>query len=612
MSSMTDGRQARTVKCARRGPARAAAGVVAALLATGAAARARAQQPPPGPPPKPPPAAAPGARPAAPAFQLLEDCGIDFVHHRFATPFKKYACETAGSGVGLLDYDGDGRLDVYCVQCCPLPGYPAVGMPPPDALYHNDGRVDGRLRFHRVADRVVVTAPDGTKQERRLGLGDIGYGMGVSCPDVDNDGDPDLFVTNVGRDVLYRNNGDGTFTDVTDASGVLDDFWSAPAAWADLDGDGDLDLYLGNYALIDFEHYKVCATGLRVSYCAPKTLSAAPDRLFRNDGGFHFTDVTREAGVLEPDRGGKALAVIPFDFDDDGRLDLYVANDTDPNFLWHNVGAKGELRFEEIAGAVGLAVNGQGSSQSCMGSDIADVDGDLRLDVLSANFGREGIVLYRRTDCDFFDDVSFASGLAGPSYLCTGFGLRLFDYDRDADLDLMVVNGHVLDDAHDLDPNQTFEQCPQFFENRGDGTFVEIGARLSPFFRRANVARGLAVGDLDEDGDEDAVVLENDHALQVLENVVANANHSIAFKLVGTKSPRDAIGARVRLACGDKVQVQEVHGSASYLSWQDLRLHFGVGARTAQASARITWPSGQVQELTDLALDTCHTIVEPK
>jgi hypothetical protein len=609
MESMADGRRARTVKCARRGHARA---VVAALLATGTGARAFAQEPPPGPRPKPPPAAAAEVRPAAPAFQVLEDCGIDFVHQRFATPFKKYACETVGSGVGLLDYDGDGRLDVYCVQCCPLPGNLAVGVPPPDALYHNDGRVDGRLRFHRVADRVVVTAPDGTKQERRLGLGDIGYGMGVSCPDVDNDGDPDLFVTNVGRDVLYRNNGDGTFTDVTDASGILDDYWSAPAAWADLDGDGDLDLYLGNYALIDFEHYKVCATGMRVSYCAPKTLAAAPDRLYRNDGGFHFTDVTRAAGVLEPDRGGKALAVIPFDFDDDGRLDLYVANDTDPNFLWHNVGAKGELAFEEIACAVGLAVNGQGAAQSCMGSDIGDVDGDLRLDVLSANFGREGIVLYHRTDGDFFDDVSFAAGLAGPSYLCTGFGMRLFDYDRDADLDLMVVNGHVLDDAHDMDPNQTFEQLPQFFENRGDGTFVEIGARLSPFFRRANVARGLAVGDLDEDGDEDAVVLENDHALQVLENVVANANHSIAFKLVGTKSPRDAIGARVRLACGDKLQVQEVHGSASYLSWQDLRLHFGVGARTAKASARITWPSGQVQELTDLALDTCHTIAEPK
>jgi len=549
---------------------------------------------------------------AAPAFRLLEDCGIDFVHHRFATPFKKYLCETAGSGVGLLDYDGDGRLDVYCVQCCPLPGYPAVGVPPQDLLFHNDGVVDGRLRFHRVEDEVVVTAPDGTKKRKRLGLGDVGYGMGVSCSDVDNDGDPDLFVTNVGRDVLYRNEGDGTFTDVTEASGILDDYWSAPAAWADLDGDGDLDLYLGNYALIDFEHYKVCATGLRVSYCMPKTLAAAPDRLYRNDGGFRFTEVTREAGVVEPDHGGKAYAVIPFDWDGDGKLDLYVANDTDPNFLWHNLSGPGGMKFEEVAGTIGLAVNGQGTAQACMGSDIGDVDGDLRLDVLSANFSREGTVLYRRTDGDFYDDASFASGLAGPSYLNTGFGLRLFDYDHDADLDLLVINGHVLDDANEFDPNQTFEQLPQFFENRGDGTFVEVGARLSPFFLRANVGRGLAIGDLDEDGDDDAVVQENDDALQVLENVVANGNHFVALRLVGTKSPRDAIGAHVTLVCGDKKQVRELHGSTSYLSWQDLRLRFGVGARGGPATATIRWPSGRVQELKDLALDVCHRVVEPK
>jgi hypothetical protein len=243
---------------------------------------------------------------AAPAFRLLEDCGIDFVHRRFATPFKKYICETAGSGVGLLDYDGDGRLDVFCVQCCPLPGFPAVGVPPPDALYHNDGVVGGRLRFHRVEDEVVVTAPDGTTKKKRLGLGDVGYGMGVSCPDVDNDGDPDLFVTNVGRDVLYRNEGDGTFTDVTDASGIQDDYWSAPAAWADLDGDGDLDLYLGNYAVLDFDHYTPCATKELVSYCHPDTLKSAPDRLYRNDGDFKFVEVTKEAGIVEPGRGSPA------------------------------------------------------------------------------------------------------------------------------------------------------------------------------------------------------------------------------------------------------------------------------------------------------------------
>jgi hypothetical protein len=395
---------------------------------------------------------------------------------------------------------------------------------------------------------------------------------------------------------------------MTEASGVVDDLWSAAAGWADLDGDGDLDLYLGNYAQIDFAHYKVCGSKDKISYCHPDTLASAPDRLFRNDGGFHFTEVTKEAGIVEPGKGGKALAVVPFDYDDDGRTDFYVANDADPNFVWHNLGG---MKFEEVAGTLGVAVDGKGRSQSCMGSDIADVDGDLRFDIVSVNFGKEGTVLYVRGDGEFFDDRSVRSGLLGPSYLFTGFGARLFDYDRDADVDLMVVNGHIVDNVHDVDPSQTFEQVPQFFENRGDGTFVMVGPRLSPFFEKQDLGRGLAVGDLDNDGDEDAVVLENDHPIVLLESVRNDANRWIAFELTGSKSPRDAIGARVLLTCGDKKQVAEIRGSASYLSWQDLRLHFGVGTREGPASATIRWPSGRVQELKDLALDRCHKVVEP-
>src|SRR5262249_34441524 len=254
-----------------------------------------------------------------------------------------------------------GLLDVYCAQCCPLPGYPEKVEPPPDALYRNLGRVDGRFRFQRVPDRVPVKQADGTVREAPLGLGDREYSMSVTCPDVDNDGRPDLFVSNVGQDALYRNNGDGTFTDVTAQSGIVDAYWSAAAAWADLDRDGDLDLYLGNYGLLDFAHYIVCGTPPdRVGYCSPDVLKSAPGPLFRNDGAFHFTDITKEAGIVEPDHGGKALAVVPFDHDGDGRTDLYVANDADPNFLWHNVtGADGKVKFEEIAGEVGVAVNGQ-------------------------------------------------------------------------------------------------------------------------------------------------------------------------------------------------------------------------------------------------------------
>jgi hypothetical protein len=609
----------------------AAAGFVAALLGATRAGTTTQSAPPAS---ASQPAPAPASAPAGPAFLERDDCGIDFVHQRFATPSKKYLVETAGSGVGLFDYDGDGRLDVYCVQCCPLPGGPANVEAPPDVLFHNDGRgADGRFHFSRVPDAVAVKQPDGTTVKRPLGLGDRSYGMSVTCPDVDNDGRPDLFVTNVsqgvryrdngngkmtfvsngGRDTLYRNNGDGTFTDVTDKSGIVDVDWTGGAAWADLDGDGDLDLYLANYAAIDFDHYQPCGTRERISYCHPDALPAAPDRLFRNDGNFKFVDVTKAAGVVEPGHGGHGLAALPFDWDDDGKLDLYVANDTDPNFLWHNVtGPDGKLRFEETANDAGIAVSGEGRAQACMGSDFADVDGDLRLDLASANLGREGTVLYVRRDGGLFEDRSARSGVLAPTLLYTGFGLRFFDYDRDADMDLMQVNGHVLDDVHDFDASQTFEQVPNFLENRGDGTFAEIGPRLSPFFTEPDVGRGLAVGDLDDDGDLDAVVLENDHRARVLENVLATANHWIGFKLVGTKSPRDAIGARVVLTCGDKRQVQQVTGSSSYFSWQDLRLYFGVGARTDAASATVRWPSGRVETLEKLALDRYHEVVESR
>jgi hypothetical protein len=580
--------------------------------------------------------AQPSPPPPAPAFLLRDDSGIDFVHRRFMTPGKKYLNEVMGSGVGLFDYDGDGRLDVYCVQCCPLPGYPGNTPAPPDVLYRNEGRgADGRVRFSRVADWVSVKLPDGSTVKKSLGLGDRNYGMSVTCPDVDNDGHPDLFVTNVGtgvryrdngngkitfvsnggRDVLYRNNGDGTFTDVTDKSGIVDDYWTGPAGWADLDGDGDLDLYLGNYAVLDFDHYTPCATKELVSYCHPDTLKSAPDRLFRNDGDFKFVEVTKEAGIVEPDHGGKALAVLPFDWDDDGKLDLYVANDADPNYLWHNVrGPDGKMRFEEVAFNAGIAVDGKGRAQSCMGSDFADVNGDLRLDLLSANFGREGSVLYVRGEGDSYDDRSFQSGIGDATLLSTGFGVRFFDHDRDGDMDLIQVNGHVLDNVHDVDADQTFEQAPLFLENRGNGTFTSVGERLAPYFRQKSLGRGLALGDLDDDGDQDVVILENDGPLRVLENVLVTPNHWIAFKLVGNgkTTPRDAIGARVLLTCGDKRQVQQVTGSSSYFSWQDLRLHFGVGPRTGLATAEVRWPGGRVQRIEKLALDTCHTIEEPK
>jgi hypothetical protein len=574
-----------------------------ALLAAAAGAalqRAGAQQ-----------AAAPG-KPVTAAFVERPDRGLDFRHFRFKTPAKKYLCETAGAGVGLLDYDRDGDLDVYCVQSCPLPGYPGPEPAPPDMLYRNEGG----LRFSAAPAEwdTEERAPDGTtkKVKKRLGLGDLRYGMGVTCPDVDNDGWPDLFVTNVGRDALYRNDRDGTFTDVTESAGIVDDLWSAAAGWADLDGDGDLDLYLANYALIDFEKYPVCGNPpKRVAYCHPDMLKSAPDRMWRNDGGFKFTEVTKEAGISEAAQGGKGLAVLPFDVNGDGLLDLFVANDADPNFLWVN---QGGMKFEDQAGWLGVAVSGKGASQSCMGTEVADVNGDLRLDLFCTNFVKEGSVLYVRRADEFFDDRSFPSGLGGPSYPYIGFGARFFDFDKDADLDLMVVNGHIVDDVEEVDSTQTFLQVPHFFVNRGEGTFDQVGPSLSPFFTKPNLGRGLAVGDLDDDGDQDVVVLENDHPIVLLENVLSSPNRWIGFALTGTKSPRDAIGATVLLECAGKKQIRPLTATASYLSWNDLRLYFGVGPQDptkVRASATIRWPSGTVQELKDLALDKYHAVTEP-
>jgi hypothetical protein len=515
------------------------------------------------------------------------DCGVDFRHRRFSNPNKKYLPETAGSGVALLDYDGDGDLDLYFVQGAPLPGSKNTDLSV-NRLYRNDGDF-------QFVDR---TDP--------AGVGDAGYGMGATCPDLDGDGYPELYVTNLRGNKLYHNRGDGTFEDVTQASGLGVTEWSTAAGWADYDKDGDLDLYLANYAICDLENYQVCRQRKLLSYCHPDTFKAAPDQLFRNEGGLRFVDVTKAAGIV--DTVGKGLAVLPFDHDDDGWLDWFIANDSNENFLWRN---RGDGTFEDIAPFTGTAVSGKGASQACMGTDIGDVDGDLDFDIFAANFGKEANVLYRRVEEDFYEDHIYSTGLGEASYFMTGFGSEFFDYDLDADLDLMVVNGHIIDVVEQLDPSQTFEQPAHFFENRGDGVFQEIGPQLGAYFREPHLGRGLAVGDLDNDGDLDVVVNNNNQKPGLLENTQASNHHWIGLRLIGRSSGRDAIGAHVTLTCADKTQVEAVRGSSSYLSWNDLRLHFGVGSRQQPCDAKIRWPGGQVQELNALALDQYHEIQEP-
>ncbi len=551
---------------------------------------------------KDPPPAAIGSKPAkerrTKAFlhHDPEQLGIDFVHRRYQTESIKYLPETAGSGMAMLDYDRDGDLDLYFVQCCPLPGYQGTQAAEPDRLYRNDGG----FRFADVT--------------RSAGLGDLSYGMGVTCPDLDNDGFPEIYVANLGPNVLYHNNGDGTFENVSGGSGIDDPSWSTAAGWVDFDRDGDLDLYLCNYAVCDLEHYKVCSQGKLISYCHPDTLESQPDRLFRNDDGLHFTDITVEAGIVDP--FGKGLAVVPFDHDGDGWIDLFIANDADPNFLWLNRGeAAGGLQFEEVAGLCGAALSGKGSSQSCMGTDIADIDNDLDFDIFSANFAKEPNVLYERIE-DFYEDRIYPRGLGEASYKFTGFGAEFLDFDRDADLDLVVVNGHIIDIVEQLDSTQTFAQEAHLYVNRGDGVFDEKGASIHPFFGERHVARGLCVGDVDDDGDLDLLVSNNDEAPSVLQNLASESSPGdvwIGFRLVGRKSARDAIGARLEVQQGDRRRVDEVRGSTSYLCWLDLRLYFGFGPgdKGLPCTARIRWPSGRNSEHQGLASCRYHVIEEP-
>jgi hypothetical protein len=518
-------------------------------------------------------------------FTLQKGTGIDFVHDRFMTPGKKFLPEVLGAGLGVLDFDGDGNLDLYLVQGAALPGHPQP-VTKKNRLYRNEGD----FRFTDVTDAA--------------GVGDPGYGMGVTCPDFDNDGAPDLYVTNVGANVLYRNRGDGTFEDLSAGSPLASTEWSTAAGWADHDRDGDLDLYLAQYAVVDFDDYTVCRQNRQVSYCHPDTLVASADQLFRNDGDGQFTDITDAAQIR--DDFGKGLAVVPFDHDGDGWIDWFVANDSNENFCWLN---RGDGSYEEMADLLGLAVSGKGMSQACMGTAIGDVDGDLDFDLFAANFGKETNVLYLRVEEDFYEDRIYPSGTADTSYLFTGFGSELFDFDHDTDLDLVVVNGHILDIIEEIDSSQSFEQIPHFFVNRGDGTFEEKGPEMGPFFHEPQLGRGLAVADLDNDGDLDFVVNHNSGPPAILENRWESDHHWLGLELVGTRSPKQAIGARVTVSCGDRTQVEEIRATSSYLSWRDLRLNFGLGECPGPCDVEIRWPSGTVQKR-QVAADRYHRVAE--
>ena len=514
--------------------------------------------------------------------------GIDFLH-RTGAAGTKYLIETMGSGVCVLDYDADGRPDLYFVQSAPLPGSPADPLLHA-SLYRNRG--DGTFEETTAAARV----------------GNEGaYGMGCAVADVDNDGDADLYVTNFGPNRLYLNRGDGTFAEASRQARVDDSGWGTAAAFADYDGDGDVDLFVANYLDFTLAKHKRCGDAARklISYCHPDAYAGVANVLYRNDGGGVFTDVTRQAGLWTLE--GKGLGAVWTDYDEDGDPDLFVANDSVRNFLYRN---EGNGTFTDVTLLAGTGYSEEGRPQAGMGVDAADADGDGRLDLFVTNLSNETNELYRNNGDGTFTIATNAAGLGAPSLLPVGWGASFFDADNDADLDLVVTNGHVMDDIEAYSDSLTYREKDLLFVNDGSGRFVDRGAEAGPPFQELEVGRGLAVLDFDGDGRLDLALTRNGGKPRLLRNVTSPPLHWIELRLEGKRSNRDGIGARVTLVSKGRRQVAERHAGSSYLSTSQGILHFGLGADPSDISAIVRWPSGLTETFPGLVPDRAATLVE--
>jgi hypothetical protein len=501
-----------------------------------------------------------------------------------------------GGGIGLLDYNGDGRLDVYLVQGGRFP----PGGPAFQAVNHGqDARAtQGDRLFRNRGDETFedVTGASG------LAAFAGGYGHGVAVGDYDNDGHPDLFVTRWRSYALYHNRGDGTFEETTTVAGLGGDRdWPTSAAFADLDGDGDLDLYVCHYLAWDADRPEICQsqTSGRVIPCDPRKFASRPDHLFRNDGG-RFVDVTDEAGIV--DRDGRGLGVVAADLDDDGRIDLYVANDGTANSLFHN---RGGFRFEDVALEAGVAGSASGGYQAGMGVACGDLDGDGRADLAVTNFFGESTTLFQNLGRCLFADRSAAAGLAAASRYRLGFGIAFLDADADGRLDLLTVNGHVADER----PEIPFAMPAQLLLGVPRDRLTDISAEAGPPFQVPRLGRALAVGDLDNDGRMDAIILGHEGPLAYFHNQ-GPGGHTLTILLEGTASNRDAVGARVSVTAGGSRQTAWRFGGGSYQSASDPRLHFGLGAGTRIDALEVRWPSGRVDRFRDLAADAGYLLRE--
>jgi hypothetical protein len=528
------------------------------------------------------------AQPLVRFENIAPRAGLDFIHVNGSTPERHLAEIMSGGGL-FFDYDDDGWVDVFLVD---------------------GGSLTDRAVASRARHRLYRNRRDGTFEDvtSASGITHSQYGMGACAADYDNDGWTDLHVTTVGSNALYRNNGGKAFTDVTRTAAVGAAGFSASCAFADVDRDGDVDLFVTSYVDARVDNNLFCGDTtkkLRI-YCHPLNFDPLPDVLYRNNGDGTFTDITREAGMT---LRGNGLGAVFGDYDDDGWIDLFVANDTTPNFLYRNRQGRG---FEEVALVSGVSVASDGKPRAGMGTDFGDYDGDGRLDLFVTNHELETHTLFRNLGDGLFEETTSRSGVGVPTLPYVGFGTLFFDYDNDGDLDLAIVNGHVMNSPGHFRPGATEAQRNLLFRNDGKGRFTEVGRSAGPGFALERISRALAAGDIDNDGDLDLLVTNNGGAVDLLRNDGGSANGALLVQLEGTAGNRDAIGARVRLTAGGVTRVREVKAGSSYLAQHDLRVHFGLGPAATVTRLEIRWPGGATEILENLAANQTVTIAEGK
>ncbi|MGA8669867.1 MAG: CRTAC1 family protein [Terracidiphilus sp.] len=530
---------------------------------------------------------------------ISEEAGLTKWTHKMGTPEKTYLVETKGSGIGLIDYDNDGWLDIYVVNGSTFDALDGKETPPHSALFHNNH--DGTF--------TDVAAQAGVTNDR--------WGMGVAIADYDNDGWPDIYVTNWGKNRLYHNNHDGTFTDLAEKAGVTLGNWSSGATWGDCDGDGRLDLFVAGYLHFDRDHLPVAeVNGVRNAFCmfrgvpvscGPRGLKGEPDHLFHNNGDGTFTDVSEKAGVADK-AAYYGLGAVFADVNNDGKLDLIVGNDSTPNYLYLN---KGNGTFQDASYDSGFAVNGVGQETASMGLAVGDYQNNGRLDIFDTTFSDNYKPLYRNEGGANFTDVSYEIGLGEIAVPFLSWGDAFIDYDNSGWKDLLMSDGHVYPEADKYAWGTSWKQRPMLFRNMAGKRFVPVPAVEGTGLADVIAGRGMAVGDLFNDGKIDAVINVMDGHPVLLRNVSDDKNHWLELKLVGgPKGPREAVGATVYVTANGMRQRQDVLSGGSYLSTNDPRPHFGLGQATTVEDIEVHWPSGKMEHFLTPGVDRILTISE--